>query len=65
MLEERVDRRSGLLGISGVGSDMRRLQEAASANAGARLAIQMLRKQVAAMIVEWFRRRSSRFTHTP
>src|SRR6202047_1176176 len=54
MLEELVDRRSGLLGISGVGSDMRRLREAASANADARLAIQMVcysvRKQVAAMI---------------
>jgi acetate kinase len=54
MLEELVDRRSGLLGISGVGSDMRRLREAASSNAGAQLAIQMfcysVRKQVAAMI---------------
>ncbi|MGH6847537.1 MAG: acetate/propionate family kinase [Methylocella sp.] len=54
MLEELVDRRSGLLGISGVGSDMRRLHEAASSNADARLAIQMfcysVRKQVAAMI---------------
>jgi acetate kinase len=54
MLEELVDHRSGLLGISGVGSDMRRLREAASSNAGARLAIQMfcysVRKQVAAMI---------------
>jgi acetate kinase len=54
MLEELVDRRSGLLGISGIGSDMRRLHEAASSNADARLAIQMfcysVRKQVAAMI---------------
>jgi acetate kinase len=54
MLEELVDHRSGLLGISGVGSDMRRLREAASSNADARLAIQMfcysVRKQVAAMI---------------
>jgi acetate kinase len=54
MLEELVDRRSGLLGISGVGSDMRRLHEAASSNADARLAIEMfcysVRKQVAAMI---------------
>jgi acetate kinase len=53
-LEELVDHRSGLLGISGVGSDMRRLREAASSNANARLAIQMfcysVRKQVAAMI---------------
>jgi acetate kinase len=54
MLEELVDHRSGLLGISGIGSDMRRLREAASSNVGARLAIQMfcysVRKQVAAMI---------------
>ena len=54
MLEELVDRRSGLPGISGVGNDMRRLREAASSNADARLAIQMfcysVRKQVAAMI---------------
>ena len=54
MLEELVDHRSGLLGISGVGSDMRRLHEAASSNADARLAIQMfcysVRKQMAAMI---------------
>ena len=54
MLEEMVDHRSGLLGISGIGSDMRRLHEAASSNADARLAIQMfcysVRKQVAAMI---------------
>ena len=54
MLEELVDHRSGLLGISGVGGDMRRLHEAASSNADARLAIQMfcysVRKQVAAMI---------------
>ena len=54
MLEELVDRRSGLLGISGVGSDMRRLHEAAASNPDARLAIQMfcysVRKQIAAMI---------------
>jgi acetate kinase len=54
MLEELVDHRSGLLGISGIGSDMRRLHEAASSNADARLAVQMfcysVRKQVAAMI---------------
>ena len=54
MLEELVDHRSGLLGISGIGSDMRRLHEAASSNADARLAIAMfcysVRKQVAAMI---------------
>jgi acetate kinase len=54
MLEDLVDHRSGLLGISGVGSDMRRLRGAASSNADARLAIEMfcysVRKQVAAMI---------------
>jgi acetate kinase len=54
MLEELVDRQSGLLGISGVASDMRRLHEAAPSNPDARLAIQMfcysVRKQVAAMI---------------
>jgi acetate kinase len=53
-LEDVVDRRSGLLGISGTTSDMRRLHEAAPANADARLAIEMFcysaRKQVAAMI---------------
>jgi acetate kinase len=53
-LEELVDHRSGLMGISGIGSDMRRLHEAAASNADARLAIQMfcysVRKQVAAMI---------------
>ena len=54
MVEDFVDHRSGLLGISGVGSDMRRLREAAPSNADARLAIQMfcysVRKQVAGMI---------------
>ena len=54
MLEELIDRRSGLLGISGVDGDMRRLHQAAPSNADARLAIQMfcysVRKQVAAMI---------------
>jgi len=54
MLEELVDHRSGLLGISGVASDMRRLHDAAPTNADARLAIAMfcysVRKQVAAMI---------------
>lgn len=54
MIEELVDHRSGLLGISGVGSDMRQLHEAARSNSDARLAIQMfcysVRKQVAAMI---------------
>ena len=59
MLEDLVDHRSGLVGISGVGSDMRNLHEAAASNAApsnadARLAIQMfcisVRKQMAAMI---------------
>jgi acetate kinase len=54
MLEDLVDHRSGLLGISGIGSDMRRLHEAASSDPDARLAIQMfcysVRKQLAAMI---------------
>jgi acetate kinase len=54
MLEQLVDHRSGLLGISKLGSDMRRLHEAAPSNPDARLAIQMfcysVRKQLAAMI---------------
>lgn len=54
MLEDLVDHRSGLLGISGIGGDIRSLHEAASSSADARLAIQMfcysVRKQVAAMI---------------
>jgi acetate kinase len=53
-LEELVDHRSGLLGISGLDGDMRRLHEAASSNDNARLAIVMfcysVRKQIAAMI---------------
>jgi len=53
-LEDLVDHRSGLLGISGIGGDMRRLHEAARSSADARLAIEMfcysVRKQVAAMI---------------
>jgi acetate kinase len=53
-VEELVDRRSGLLGISGVGSDMRHLHEAAASNVDARLAIEMfcysVRKQMAGMI---------------
>jgi len=53
-LEELVDRQSGLLGISGIDSDMRRLHEAAPSNADARLAIEMfcysVRKQIAAMV---------------
>jgi len=53
-LEDMVDHRSGLLGISGLDSDMRRLHERASSNDDARLAIEMfcysVRKQIAAMI---------------
>ena len=53
-LEALVDQRSGLLGISGVSSDMRSLHEAAAANPDARLAIRMfcasVRKQIAAMV---------------
>ena len=40
-IEELVDRRSGLLGISGQSGDMRSLYEAASSNADAELAIEM------------------------
>jgi acetate kinase len=53
-LEELVDQRSCLLGISGVGSDMRSLHGVSASNADVRLAIQMfcysVRKQIAAMI---------------
>ncbi|HXJ02884.1 MAG TPA: acetate/propionate family kinase [Micropepsaceae bacterium] len=53
-IEDLVDRHSGLLGISGAGSDMRRLHEAAASNADARLAVAMfaysVRKEIAAMI---------------
>lgn len=52
-LEALVDQRSGLLGISGLSGDMRRLHVAAASNRDARLAIDMfchsVRKQVAAM----------------
>ena len=41
MLEDLVDHRSGLLGISGLSGDMRALHEAAASNADAQLAIQM------------------------
>ena len=55
MLEELVDRRSGLAGISGLDGDMRALHAAAPANADAALAIRMfcysVRKQLAAMWV--------------
>jgi acetate kinase len=53
-IEALVDRQAGLLGISGLGSDMRQLHEAAPSNPDARLAIEMfcqsVRKQIAAMI---------------
>ena len=53
-IEALVDRRSGLLGISGVGSDMRQLHAVGASNADARLAIEMfcyaVRKQIAGMI---------------
>jgi acetate kinase len=53
-LEELLDHRSGMLGISGISSDMRSLHERAPVNADARLAIDMfcysVRKQIAAMI---------------
>jgi acetate kinase len=53
-LEALVDHQAGLLGISGVSSDMRRLRAAAASNPDARLAIEMfcasVRKQIAAMI---------------
>jgi acetate kinase len=54
MLEELVDRDSGMLGISSIDGDMRRLREVAPSNADAALAIEMycysVRKQIAAMI---------------
>lgn len=53
-LEELVDHQSGLLGLSGISADMRRLHDASASNADAQLAIQMfcysVRKQIAAMI---------------
>ena len=55
MLEDLVDHRSGLLGISGLSADMRRLHEAAPSNPDAGLAIRMfcqaVRKQIGAMSV--------------
>lgn len=54
-LEDLVDHRSGLLGISGLSSDMRTLHEAAASNADVRLAIRMfcqsVRKQLGATSV--------------
>ena len=52
-IEDLVDHRAGLLGVSGIASDMRRLHEQAAANADARLSIEMfcysVRKALAAM----------------
>ena len=52
-LENLLDRRSGLLGISGISSDMRALHNAAATDANAKLAIEIfcysVRKQIAAM----------------
>jgi Acetokinase family len=52
-LEELVDRRSGLLGLSGVSADLRELHKVAHANTDARLAIHMFcysaAKELAAM----------------
>jgi acetate kinase len=54
MLEDMIDHRSGLLGISSISSDMRRLHQAESTSVDAQLAIEMfcysVRKQIAAMI---------------
>jgi acetate kinase len=52
-IEQLVDHQSGLLGISGIASDMRKLHQAAASDADACLAIEMfcysVRKQIAAM----------------
>lgn len=54
MLEELIDQRSGLRGISGVDGDMRSLHAVAATDTDAQLAIDMfcysVRKQIAAMI---------------
>jgi acetate kinase len=53
-LEAEVDRRAGLLGVSGVSGDMRALHEAAASNPDAALAIAMfcasVAKQIAGMV---------------
>jgi acetate kinase len=53
-MEDLVDHRSGLRGVSGIAGDMRQLHDAAAGSAEARLAIHMfcysVRKQAAAMI---------------
>jgi acetate kinase len=52
-LENLLDRRSGLTGVSGIGGDMRKLREAAGTDPRARLAVALFcytaRKQIAAM----------------
>ena len=52
-LERLIDHRSGLLGVSGISADLRRLRKTAAADAAARLAIRMfvlsVRKQILAM----------------
>lgn len=54
-LEDIIDRRSGLAGLSGISGDVRQLNAAAAKNRDARLALDMLRisvaKQIARMIV--------------
>ena len=54
MIEDLVDRRSGLLGVSGLSGDMRTLDEASASDPAAALAVEMFRasvaKQVAGMI---------------
>ena len=54
MIEDLVDRRSGLLGVSCASGDMRALHDASASNPAARLAVEMfcaaVAKQVAAMI---------------
>jgi acetate kinase len=53
-LEDIIDRQSGMLGVSSLSGDMRRLHEASAPDADARLAIEMfcysVRKQIAGMI---------------
>lgn len=54
MLEALLEHQSGLLGVSGLSSDMRQLHAAEASNAHARLAVEMfcysVRRQIAAMI---------------
>lgn len=50
MIETLIDRQSGLLGISGLSGDMRRLHEAAPANPDAALAIAIFCRSVAKQI---------------